>query len=86
MGLVSNGVQGGQWDKIMPHLARWLVRHLDDPRLVIWIAQQGGQLHGEWSRMIEDKLNDLAALERKGKTAELDKIRAHAHPGPSPAR
>jgi hypothetical protein len=30
-------------------LARWLVRHLNDPALIIWLAQRGGQLHDRWA-------------------------------------
>ena len=83
--LVSGGITGSQWDKVMFHLARWLVRHLDDPRLVIWIAQRGGQLHDGWQRLIENELDRFASLEREGKTAELDEICLQAPkaiPGP----
>lgn len=45
MQLVSGVSPETQWDGVMSHLARWLVRHLDDPRLVIWIVERGGQLH-----------------------------------------
>ena len=76
--LVSGGITGSQWDDVMHHLARWLVRHLDDPRLVIWIAQHGGQLHDRWPRLIEHELDRFASLEREGKTAELDEIHSHA--------
>lgn len=83
--LASGGPTGGQWDRVMPHIAFWLTRHLDDPRLIIWIAERGGQLHERWSALIEDKLERFASLERTGKTAELDEIRLHAPmavPGP----
>lgn len=83
--LVSGGISGSQWDAVMFHLARWLVRHLDDPRLAIWIAQRGGQLHDRWPWLIEHELDRFASLEREGKTAELDEIRSHAPkaiPGP----
>ncbi len=76
--LASEGVTGSQWDDVMFHLARWLVRHLDDPRLVIWIAERGGQLHDRWPRLIEHELDRFAALEREGKTSELNEIRLHA--------
>ena len=62
----------------MFHLARWLVRHLDDPRLVLWIAERGGQLHDRWPWLIEHELGRFASLERDGKTSELDEIRLHA--------
>lgn len=83
--LVSGGITGSQWDDVMFHLARWLTRHLDDPRLILWITQRGGQLHDRWPWLIEDKLSDFASKEREGKTAELDEIRSQAPkaiPGP----
>lgn len=88
MRLVSGVSPETQWDDVMIHLARWLVRHLNDPRLVIWIAERGGQLHDRWSLLIEEELEELvrfASLERDGKTSELDEIRLHAPkaiPGP----
>ncbi len=83
--LASGGATGGQWDDVMLQLARWLTRHLDDSRLVIWIAERGGQLHGHWSWLIEHELDRFALLERDGKTTELDEIRSQAPkaiPGP----
>lgn len=76
--LASGGITGSQWDDVMFHLARWLVRHLDDPRLVIWIAERGGLLHDSWRWLIEHELDRFASLEREGKTSELDEIRLHA--------
>ena len=76
--LASGGISNSQWDNVMFHLARWLVRHLDDPRLVIWIAQRGGQLHDRWTQLIEEKLKQFASLEREGKTAELEEIHLQA--------
>lgn len=83
--LASGCITGSQWDNVMFYLARWLVRHLDDPRLVIWIAERGGQLHDRWRWLIEHELDRFASLEREGKTSELDEIRLHAPkaiPGP----
>ncbi|MCP9904589.1 SIR2 family protein [Cyanobium sp. BA5m-10] len=83
--LVSGGFASSQWDDVMLHLARWLVRHLDDPRLVIWIAQRGGHLHYRWQRLIEYELDRFASLECGCKIAELDEIRSEAPnaiPGP----
>ncbi len=83
--LASGGTTCSQWDDVMFHLARWLMRHLDDPRLVIWIAQRGGRLHDRWPWLIERELDRFASMERDGKTAELQEIRsqaAKAIPGP----
>lgn len=85
MRLVSGVSPETQWDDVMFHLARWLVRHLDDPRLVIWIAERGGQMHDRWPFLIEQELDRIASLKREGKTSELDEIRLHAPkaiPGP----
>ena len=78
MCLVSMGSSESQWDDVMFHLARWLLRHLDDPRLIIWIAERGGQLHSNWSGLIERELDRFALLEKEGKTSELDEIRLYA--------
>ncbi len=81
MRLVSGGSSESQWDDVMLHLARWLTRHLDDPRLVIWIAERGGQLHHRWKWLIERKLERFTSLE----PSELNEIRLHAPkaiPGP----
>ena len=83
--LASGGITGSQWDDVTFHLAQWLVRHLDEPRLVIWIAERGGQLHDRWPWLIEHELDRFASLERDGKTADLNEIRLHAPkaiPGP----
>ena len=78
MQLATDGIAGSQWDDVMFQLARWLMRHLNDPRLVVWVAQHGGQLLDGWPTLIEDRLNDLSSLERDGKVAELDAIRSQA--------
>lgn len=67
-----------QLDHGMVYLAHWLVRHLNDARLLIWIAERGGRLHDHWIRLIENELDRFASLEREGKTSELDEIRSHA--------
>lgn len=78
MSLVSGGGINLGWDDVMFQLARWLTRHLNDPALVLWLADRGGQLEDRWPRLIEHKLDELDALERDGKVAELADIRADA--------
>lgn len=78
MALVDAGATGSDWDDVMPYLARWLTRHLDDPALVLWLAQRGGQLHHRLGRLIKHQLDEFAPLEREGKTDELERIRANA--------
>ncbi|WP_419608934.1 SIR2 family protein, partial [Thiolapillus sp.] len=57
-------------------LARWLRRYLNDPRLIIWIAQREGPLPSQWVLKTREALHDFASLERDGKTAVLDEIRS----------
>ncbi len=76
--LASHHSQDSKWDEVMMHIAVWSCRHLNDPRLILWVAQQGGHLHGEWHRLIQRQLDKLADLERAGDTAQLDDIRSNA--------
>jgi len=78
MALVSGRGNSTQLDNVILHLARWLMRHLNDPELIIWIAEQGEQLHDQLARFIEHELDRFTCLENEGKTIELDEIRAQA--------
>lgn len=81
MTLASSGSMASRWDGLMFQLARWLVRHLDDPRLIIWIAERGGQMDSRWISLVDSELERLATLERDGKVSELDLIRLDAPKG-----
>ncbi len=78
MQLSSSWPDSSQWDDVMRHLGRWLLRHLDDPRLILWMAQYGGRLHERWRVLVENRLDEFTSLEIGGKTTELDKIRTNA--------
>jgi hypothetical protein len=85
MGVVDAGARGSRWDEVMRQLARWLIRHLDDPALLLWLVKRGSQLHDDLVWWIEHRLDELAKLEREGNTTELARIRANAPnaiPGP----
>lgn len=75
MSIVSHGNGNCEWDKIMDHIAWWLSRHLNSPKLVLWLAEQGGQLHERFVRKIRYQMNHLYELENDGKTEDLEKIR-----------
>lgn len=85
MCIVDAGARGSRWDEVMRQLARWLIRHLDDPALLLWLVKRGGQLHHDLVWWIEHRLDELAKLEREGNTAELARIcegAPKAIPGP----
>jgi len=78
MQLTPVGTGNTRWDDVMFNLARWLVRHLNDPALILWIAKQGGQLGSQWRWLVSRRLDELAELESAGKHADLAEIRANA--------
>lgn len=78
MCIVDAGARSSRWDEVMRQLARWLIRHLNNPALLLWLVKRGGQLHDDLVRLIEDRLGELAKLEREDNTAELERIRANA--------
>lgn len=78
MSLVDAGARGSRWDEVMRQLARWLIRHLNDPALLLWLVKRGGQLHEDLVFWIDHRLDELAKLERDGNTAELARIREGA--------
>lgn len=75
---VDAGAQRSGWDEVMSHLARWLTRHLDDPKLIIWLAERGGQLHAQFAWLIRSRIKELDRLNAEGKQDELNFISANA--------
>lgn len=78
MCVVDTNARGSGWDSVMLQLGRWLTRHLDNPKLVLWLAKHGGQLHDQLAGLIEERLDELAKLERESNTVELESIRINA--------
>jgi hypothetical protein len=56
MTLVGNSSGPHTWDNVMNQIARWTVRHLNSPRLLLWFAAQGGKLDRTLARMISEAL------------------------------
>lgn len=78
MAIVDTGHRSSRWDAVMFQLARWLLRHLDDPKLLIWLIKRGGQLHDQLVWLIERRLDELDKFTSDGNTTELDRIRVNA--------
>ncbi|MCP9473551.1 MAG: hypothetical protein NNA30_12545, partial [Nitrospira sp.] len=78
MCIVDAGARGSCWDKVMQQLVRWLIRHLNDPALLLWLVKCGGRLHDEFVLQIERRLNEIAKYEREGTMAELARIQEGA--------
>jgi SIR2-like domain len=75
MMLTSNGASDSNWDMVMNHLASWLMRHLNNPQLLLWLTERGGRLQNQLVRMVEWKLDRFTELEREGNITKLANIR-----------
>ena len=78
MALANTGVRDTRYDNVMRQLARWLIRHLNNPDLLLRLVKQGGKLHGEMATLIAHRVDELAKLEHSGMLEELDRIRNNA--------
>ena len=83
MALANAGARDSCHDKVMRHLTRWLIRHLNNPALLLWLVKQGGRLHKELAEQIASRMDELAEMELKGKHDELKRIRNNS-PGAIP--
>lgn len=78
MSVVSHVSEEKKWDAVMPHLAHWLTRHLNDPDLIVWLNNRGGRLHAEFARQINVQINRLTELMLNEQTDELKEIQKNA--------
>ena len=85
MCIANTGAQASNWDETMFYLAHWLTRHLDDPKLILWLANQGGQLHERFASIVQSQINEIDKLVLDDDQAELECIRAVA-PNAIPGR
>ena len=78
MALANAGARDSCHDKVMWHLTRWLIRHLNNPALLLRLVKQGGRLHKELADQIASHMDELAEMELHGKHDELNRIRSNA--------
>ena len=50
------------WDEIMTSLATWLLKHLNNPKLALWLSKSGGHLNEYFKKMLEKELISLSNL------------------------
>lgn len=56
------------WDEVMRHLARWLVKHLDDSKLLLWCANRARPLDRQFAHLV------ALALDRNPPKPPMDKL------------
>ena len=64
MQLVQGAVGGREWDTVMFQMARWLARHIDDPKLLLWICGRGSSLNPTFAQMVSDELGNRPPSKR----------------------
>ena len=67
-----------KWDQVMWQLAPWLTHHLNNPALLLGVAEHGYLLRRILANPIESQLNKLNRLKPKGNTTKLKSIRPTA--------
>ncbi|WP_299179337.1 anti-phage defense-associated sirtuin Dsr1 [uncultured Neptuniibacter sp.] len=78
MSLWREGFGCSDWDKVMHQIARWLVRHLNNPDLILWISKAGGRLNSNLERLVESHLSDIQKLKEPDGNSELKELLDHS--------
>lgn len=61
-------------DQVMHQLSRWLLRHLGDPELLLWLAESGTVLHPGFKATISLELATFENLEAAGDASSIAAI------------
>lgn len=76
MSLLKSYFTQSQWDNVMFQLARWLLRHLNDARLILWVANHSSGLHDNFLNLLNQHFDDLNRKLTSENKEELNKILA----------
>ncbi|MEX3856411.1 hypothetical protein OKW33_003364 [Paraburkholderia atlantica] len=86
MSIVSDGSNPRPMDHVMSYLSEWLVRHLDNPELLLWFASRGGYLTEQFARQLRSALEYTAKLVATATREELEQFKSDTPNGiPRPA-
>lgn len=58
------------FDAVASALGQWLIRHLDNPDLLLWVAGRGGKMHPDWARGIEWRLRELQEQKQPNRSGD----------------
>ena len=59
-GIASRLPFNDKLDEEMGFLGQWLLRHMHNRKLILWIAEQGGHLHPEFAEQAKWRLDDMS--------------------------
>ena len=83
MRLVPGAFGETELDPPMVWIGVWLARHLNDPRVLLWIAAQGGRPHSRFAQEIERRLEETAAIAKRGGAELLEAMQNAPNSVPS---
>ena len=72
--MLFGNAYSAEWDEVMKRLAQWLKLHINNPKLILWFANNGGKLHSQFAWLIRNRLDELA----KADAETLERIAVHS--------
>lgn len=72
MNFVGMGPTDVAWDPVMLHLSNWLLRHLNNKKLILWISSRGGQLHERFNVMVRQRIKEFDRLKKSKNKKEIE--------------
>ncbi|MPM25113.1 hypothetical protein SDC9_71603 [bioreactor metagenome] len=79
--LVSKEINLKDNQKVMRWIGCWLARHLNNPKLIVWVSECGGILHTDFKDIILQQLNRISKPTEVEKLSEFDKIMKESSDG-----
>ena len=76
MALVYTDRRDGALDGIMNPMAGWLSRHLNNPELILWAAEQGGRLHDSFAATLVHQLREIDRAQKRENKRYLDEVKS----------
>ncbi|AIY67491.1 anti-phage defense-associated sirtuin Dsr1 [Pseudoalteromonas piratica] len=63
-----------QWDNVMRGLSKWLVCHLNNPELVLFLQKRGGVLNSQLHFLIEKEISEQIKQKKDGNNAYFEEL------------
>lgn len=56
MTIAKSGYHETSWDEVMENLAKWLLQHINNPELILFVSRQGGRLNQQMKWLISSEI------------------------------
>lgn len=78
MALASHVYQETLWDDVMSNLAKWLIKHINNPELILFIVRQGGKLDPKLKHIILNEIKEQDRNRKKGNSQYFEQLNSHS--------